>query len=101
MLKIKSSKDYLKTLFLPAEDQFKFDKKLYKKLEKFVATTDSRMIFIYGEFDPWSAVKVSEPNSTNVVVVTDPEGSHRARISTLPEESRKRVISLLERWLLE
>jgi cytidyltransferase-like protein len=56
LLKIKSSKDYLKTLFLPAEAQFKFDKKLYKKLEKFVATTDSRMIFIYGEFDPWSGI---------------------------------------------
>ncbi|PKP42505.1 MAG: aminopeptidase [Bacteroidetes bacterium HGW-Bacteroidetes-10] len=101
LLKIKSAKGYLKTLFLTEDAQFKFDKKLSKKLEKFVATTDAKMIFIYGEFDPWSAVMVSEPKSTNIVVVTDPEGSHRARISTLPEESRQRVITLLERWLLE
>src|SRR5574344_388635 len=101
LLKIKSSKGYLAKLFLPQDQKFKFSKKLSKKLEKFVATTTSKMIFIYGEYDPWSAVMVNEPKSSNIVVVTDPAGSHRARISTLPEESRQRVISLLERWLLE
>lgn len=101
LLKVKSTKGYLSKIFLPQDQEFKFSKKLSRKLEKFIATTNSNMIFIYGEYDPWSAVKVSEPKSTNVVVVTDPAGSHRARISTLPEESRQRVISLLERWLLE
>ncbi|MDD3272562.1 MAG: S28 family serine protease [Bacteroidales bacterium] len=101
LLKVKSTKGYLSKIFLPQDQKFKFSKKLSRKLEKFVATTNSNMIFIYGEFDPWSAVMVNEPNSPNVVVVTDPAGSHRARISTLPEESQKRVISLLERWLLE
>ena len=101
LLKIKSSKGYLAKLFLPQDQKFKFSKKLSKKLEKFVATTTSKMIFIYGEYDPWSAVMVNEPKSSNIVVVTDPAGSHRARVSTLPEESRQRVVSLLERWLLE
>ena len=101
LLKIKSSKGYLAKLFLPQDQKFKFSKKLSKKLEKFVATTTSKMIFIYGEYDPWSAVMVNEPKSSNIVVVTDPAGSHRARISTLTEESRQRVVSLLERWLLE
>ncbi|MHC1690899.1 MAG: S28 family serine protease [Bacteroidales bacterium] len=101
LLKIKSAKGYLTKLFLTEESGFKFDSKLYKKLSKFVATTDSKMIFIYGEFDPWSAVKVNEPKSNNVVVVIDPKGSHRSRISTLPEENRKMVLSLIERWLLE
>ena len=101
LLKIKSAKGYLTKLFLTEESGFKFDSKLYKKLSKFVATTDSKMIFIYGEFDPWSAVKVNEPKSNNVVVVIDPKGSHRSRISTLPEETRKMVLSLIERWLLE
>jgi len=101
LLKIKSTKGYLTKLFLTEESRFKFDSKLYKKLSKFVATTDSKMIFIYGEFDPWSAVRVNEPKSNNVVVVIDPKGSHRSRISTLPEEKRKMVLSLIERWLLE
>lgn len=101
LLKIKSAKGYLTKLFLTEESRFKFDSKLYKKLSKFVETTDSKMIFIYGEFDPWSAVKVNEPKSNNVVVVIDPKGSHRSRISTLPEENRKMVLSLIERWLLE
>ncbi|MBP6365485.1 MAG: aminopeptidase, partial [Bacteroidales bacterium] len=79
LLKIKSSKGYLAKLFLPQDQKFKFSKKLSKKLEKFVATTTSKMIFIYGEYDPWSAVMVNEPKSSNIVVVTDPAGSHRAR----------------------
>lgn len=101
LLKVKSTKNYLSKIFLPQNEKFKFSKKLSKKLEKFVATTNSNMIFIYGEYDPWSAVKINEPNSSNIVVFIDPAGSHRARISTLPEESRQRVITLLDRWLLE
>lgn len=101
LLKIKNAKGYLSALFLPDAAKFKFDTKLYRKLSRFVATTDSKMIFIYGEFDPWSAVKVDEPKSNNVVVFVEPKGSHRARISTLPEESRTKVVSLIERWLLE
>lgn len=99
LLKIKRSKGYLNRIFVPADAQTKFDKSLYRKLKRFVATTDRKMMFIYGEYDPWSAVMVSEPKNGNVVVIVEPKGSHRARISTLPEEMRKRAIETLNSWL--
>jgi len=99
LLSIKSSKNYMSKLFLPEGSDFKFDKRLYRKLKKFVATTDKKMMFIYGEFDPWSAVKVDEPYSDNIVVLVQPNGSHRSRIGNMPENLRNRAVETLRKWL--
>lgn len=101
LLAIKSAKGYLDKIFVPKEAQVKFDKTLYRKLKRFVAKGNSKMMFIYGEFDPWSAVKVSEPKGKNVVLFVEPKGSHRARISTLPSSMREEAVNLLNEWLLE
>lgn len=101
LLAIKSAKGYLDSIFVPKAAQGKFDKTLYKKLKKFVAKGNSNMMFIYGEFDPWSAVKVSEPKSENVVLFVEPKGSHRARIATLPDPMKEEAVSLLKKWLSE
>ncbi len=101
LLAIKSAKGYLDNIFVPKEAQGKFDKTLYKKLKKFVAKGNSKMMFIYGEFDPWSAVKVSEPKDKNVVLFIQPKGSHGTRISTLPAEMKAEAVSLLKKWLAE
>ena len=101
LLKIKSSKGYLDKLVVPQGGQFKFDKRLYDKLRKFVATTDKKMLFIYGEYDPWSSVMVTEPKNSNVIVLVQPKGSHRTRISTLPEDMKEGAISLLTGWISE
>lgn len=101
LLKIRSAKGYLEKIFLPKGTVFSFDETLYKRLKSFVDTTSSKMMFIYGEYDPWSAVMVDEPNSDNVVLFIDPKGSHRARISTLPENMQKQAVGLLKEWLDE
>ncbi len=99
LLTIRSSKGYLNKIFVPEQAQFKFDRSLYKKLKRFVAKTDSKIMFIYGQYDPWSAVMVNEPKSKNVVLFVEPNGSHRARISTLPHNERERAIELLKGWI--
>ena len=59
-LSIKSSKGYLKRLMLPADGKdIKFDKTLSKKITKFLKKNDPKMVFIYGEIDPWSAAAVT------------------------------------------
>ncbi len=101
LLKIRSSKGYLAKLFLPKGSEYKYDRSLYRKLKDFVANTDAKMMFIYGEFDPWSSVKVDEPNNNNVVVLVQPNGSHKARIATMPEDIGKKAVVTLEKWLSE
>ncbi|MEA4866889.1 MAG: S28 family serine protease [Rikenellaceae bacterium] len=101
LLSVKNAKGYLGTIFVPDDAKFRFDKGLYRKLKRFVAKTDNKMMFIYGEFDPWSAVKVNEPKNENVVLFVEPKGSHRARISTLPQDMKKEAVDLLKTWLEE
>lgn len=101
LLSIRDAKGYLTKIFLPGGSEERFDKGLYRKLKRFVARTDEKMMFIYGEFDPWSAVKISEPKSSSIVVFVQPAGSHRARINTLPEEMKREAVETLNRWLSE
>ncbi len=101
LLAIKSSKGYLDKIFLPGDQNFTFDKALYRKLKRFVRKGEERMMFIYGEFDPWSAVKVIEPKGKNIVLFVEPKGSHRARISTLPQPMRDEALETLKKWLSE
>ena len=79
----------------------RFDKTLSKKVKKFLKTTDARMLFIYGEFDPWSSVRVFEPYGENIHVYIDPAGSHRARIRTFPAATQEEIKGIIASWLYE
>ncbi|MBE6230023.1 MAG: aminopeptidase [Bacteroidales bacterium] len=112
LLTIKDAEGYLTKLFVPQSQTFTFDKYLYKDIKKFLETTDSKMMFIYGEFDPWSAVMPVAPVKNEALkakgkgrktmhLFVEPGGSHRARINTLPEEMKKEAIAILKEWLAE
>ena len=45
---------------------FRFDSTMYLKMTDFLGTTDARMLFIYGQYDPWSAVAVEDYWSASV-----------------------------------
>ncbi len=59
-LSIQSSEGYLHRLMLPEElKDMPFDKTLSKKITKFLKKQDPKMIFIYGQNDPWTAAGVT------------------------------------------
>ncbi len=100
-LSIKSSKGYLHRLMLPEElRNMPFDKTLSKKITKFLKENDLKMIFIYGENDPWTAAGVTWlKGKKNIHVFIQPGGSHRARINTLPDAEKEQVIALIKEWM--
>ena len=104
-LSIKSSKGYLKKLMLPEDAKhIKFDKTLSKKITKFLKKSDPKMVFIYGEIDPWSAAApmwLDTSKKKNMHMFVQPRGSHRARINTLPEEMKQEAIRIIKEWLEE
>ena len=104
-LSIKSSKGYLKRLMLPDDAKhIKFDKTLSKKITKFLKKNDPKMLFVYGEIDPWSAAApfwLDTSKKENMHIFVEPRGSHRARINTLPEEMKQEAISIIKGWLEE
>ena len=101
---ISTTDAYLSRLMLP--DQLKgirFDKSLYKRTRKYLKESDPKHIFIYGEVDPWSASGVAGwldcSKKQNMRVYVQPRGSHRARISNMPDEMKEEIMSRLTEWL--
>ena len=76
-LSIQSSKGYLHRLMLPEElKDMPFDKTLSKKITKFLKENDPKMIFIYGQNDPWTAAGVTWlKGKKNIHVFVEPGGS--------------------------
>lgn len=100
-LSIQSSEGYLHRLMLPEElKDMPFDKTLSKRITKFLKKQDPKMIFIYGQNDPWTAAGVTWlKNKKNIHVFIQPNGSHLARINTLPEAEKAKVMELINEWL--
>ncbi|MEG1611765.1 MAG: aminopeptidase [Alistipes sp.] len=100
---VRSTKDYLRRIFLPEElRNVKFSKKLYNKVANYLKKNDPRMLFIYGENDPWTAPGagwVVNSKKQNMRLFVEPGGSHRTRIATLPEAERREVLETLRGWL--
>lgn len=100
LLFIRTSKDYLQRIMLPEGITIQFQPELYKKLTNFIATSDPRLIFVYGEYDPWTSVGITKlDGKKNMFVAIQPKGSHRARINTLPDSLRDKVIKTIKLWL--
>lgn len=103
-LSIKNAHSYLSRLMLPAELQhLRFSSDLYRHTVKFLKKHDPKMIYIYGENDPWSSSGVLTwldfGKKQNMHLYVDPNGSHKARIMTLPPTQREECIRLLKEWM--
>ncbi|MDP4206688.1 MAG: S28 family serine protease, partial [Bacteroidota bacterium] len=98
-LKVKNTHGYLARLFLPEGYSPKFDSSLSLRCVKFLKEQDPKMIFIYGEYDPWFASAVEFNGKTNLLRAVVPGGSHLSRIHSLPPEPQKEVIDRIKCWL--
>lgn len=98
-LSIKTAKNYLYDIFLDKEMTLPYEKKTGKGVKKFIKNTDARILFIYGEWDPWSASGFEVPVKDNFLKIVKPGGSHSTRISNLPVQQKKLVKAKLEEWL--
>lgn len=65
----------------------------------FITNRGNNMLYIYGEYDPWSACAVNISEKTNAVKIVKPGGTHATRIKNLPEEQKKLALETLEKWL--
>ncbi len=103
-LSIKSAKGYLNRIMLPKElvDKVEFRPELYNKVSKFLKENDPKMIYIYGEIDPWSATRIPDfEGKKNLQIYIQPGGSHRARISNMPDDMKEKIMNQIEEWLAE
>lgn len=94
---------YYKRIMLPAEwADVEFDDYNYRFVTDFLTENDPKMIYIYGEWDPWTASGVTwlrDRNKQNIHIYIEPNGSHRARIRTMPADVQKDILDKLNEWM--
>lgn len=97
-LSINSTKGWLNKIYLP-ELNISYKRETALQVKEFIEHTDAKMLFIYGEWDPWTASGFEVPNKPNFLKIVKPEGSHTSRIGNLPKDQKEEVKKLLEDWL--
>lgn len=98
-LKIKTAHAYLEKIFLPRDYRVAFDSTISQQCAKFLHDNDPNMIFIYGEYDPWSAAAVEFSGKTNMLKAVRPGGSHATRISSFDDVTQQKIIDRINNWL--
>lgn len=101
LLSIDHSEGYMRRVMIPDSLSYiEFDTNLYEKVNKFLDEEDLPMIFIYGENDPWTSTGVTWlKGKKNMHVFVDPEGSHLARVGTMPANVQIQIKKILADWL--
>lgn len=83
----------------PEENHCEYNPAMMHKVDHYVRHEAKNFMFIYGEYDPWSATAVQWSGNPGVKVFFKPGGSHLSRIGNLPEEMKANAISTLKGWL--
>lgn len=103
LLAIESGKGYLRRIMLPESvGEIEFSSELYHKIYNYLKENDPRMLFIYGEVDPWSAPMAPRfKGKENTRFYIQPGGSHRTRIGNMPHEMQNEITAQIAAWLAE
>jgi hypothetical protein len=83
----------------PNDPTRKFNPESMKKVNNWLQNDAEKMLFIYGEWDTWSATAVDLKENTKCKKFVNPEGAHGTRIRNFPPEMKNEIISTLEEWL--
>ncbi|MDA0632722.1 S28 family serine protease [Nonomuraea sp. MCN248] len=82
---------------IPRELRSHHDPRPMLDVDHWVRKQSSRMMFVYGENDPWSAERFT-PSRNDSYVYVAPGANHGANISRLPEAERQAATATLLRW---
>jgi hypothetical protein len=87
------------TFTIPENVELEFNDALSREIKQYLSEEAENYIFIYGEYDTWSATAVTSIGDKNSKIIFKEGGSHRTRIRNLPEEQMEEVYSALESFL--
>jgi len=76
-----------------------FDAEAMVDVQNWVKNEARKIIFIYGEFDPWSAGKFDIGTSGENYLYVAPGGNHGSNLARLTADDRAAALALLQSWL--
>jgi hypothetical protein len=99
VIETKDMRGYIEKLFLEKEQVFPHDPTMSKLNDEYLKTSATNVLLIYGGIDPWTASAATGGKNPGVVKLVQPGGSHKTRISTMPETMKQQAIDTLKAWL--
>jgi len=77
----------------------RFDPNAMRDIDRWVRTQGTQLAFLYGQYDPWSALPFHlGTGSRDSYAYTVPGGNHLSGIFTLPAGPQAALIATLQRW---
>jgi hypothetical protein len=87
------------TFTIPESVDLSFNEELSVDLQLYLNEEAENYIFIYGEYDTWSATAVTSIGDSNSKIFFKEGGSHRTRINNMPKEQKEEVYKALGSFL--
>ncbi len=85
-------------LVIPPGSTPSYDPLVMQDVSSWVMNEGSELLFIYGEWDPWTAGAFDLGGAVDSFVLFEPAGTHGAAIYSLPPFDRSVALDALERW---
>lgn len=86
----------------PEGISLEFDPEPMRKLNEFIQTEATEMIFVYGGLDTWSATGVEltdEAKARGLKKYTLENGHHGTRIANFPKKTQEEIKATIESWI--
>ena len=84
--------------FLPAGVEATYDPDAMVDIDAWVKAEGAELIFVYGEWDPWTAGRFELGDATDSASYLVPAGTHGATILDLADGDQAEIADALERW---
>jgi PS-10 peptidase S37 len=69
-----------------------------RDIDAFVQGQSERMLFLYGEWDPWTGGKYTLGQAADSLLLVQPQGTHGARFGKLADGDRAAAFGKLQAW---
>jgi hypothetical protein len=67
-------------------------------VDGFVRNQGDRLLFIYGQWDPWTGGAFTLGSAANSLLLTQPRGTHGSRITHLTTDDEQAAFTRLQEW---
>ena len=67
-------------------------------IDNFVEQTGSRLLFVYGQWDPWTAGEYTLGNATDSLLLTEAQGTHASDLVNLAPADTQAAFAELTAW---
>lgn len=87
------------SMYLPKGEKYRYSVDQMKDVAEWVATRGDGLMFVYGEFDPWTAGAYRDLAKGDNHWFMVPTGNHGANFTLLKGKDSDNALGVLARWL--